>query len=85
MLLDKLQKKTDGGVLTDTVGTWMLAITFRSELVALITRSANSPADGASCPCCPCCWAIWVLSVLLLVSRPGQVGVVNANMLLELL
>lgn len=40
-------------VLTSTVTTWLLSVTFSTELVTLITRSTNSPPDRAGCPRCP--------------------------------
>lgn len=71
--------------LTNAMGAWVLAVAFCSELVALITSSADPPPNGACCSCCPCGGSVWMLSVFWLRPRPGEVWVVNSYMLLKLL
>lgn len=67
------------------MGTRVLAVTLSSQLVALITGSADSPADRASTTCGSCGWAIRMLPVLCLRSSPSEMRVVNSDMLLKLL
>lgn len=65
------------------MGTGVLAIAFRPELVALIARPANSPPNGTSRARRPR-GTIGVLPMLRLRSGPAHVRV-HSDMLLELL
>jgi hypothetical protein len=67
------------------MGTGVLAVAFCSQLVALVTCSANSPPDRACCSCCSRGGSIRVLSVLLLRPCPGEMWIVNSYVLLKLL
>lgn len=68
--------------LTDAMSTRMLAITLRPELVTLIAGPADPPPDGARRAGGSASWPIRVLAVLLLWTRPGQMWVVDSDMLL---
>jgi len=72
-------------ILTNAVGTGMLAIALGPELVALITRPADSPSDRASSPSSSRSRPIGVLAMLRLGPCPSEMWVVNSYMLLELL
>lgn len=50
----KLQKKGIDCLLTHTVSTWILSIAFCTQLVALVTCSANSPPDRTGSTCAGC-------------------------------
>jgi hypothetical protein len=67
------------------MGTRVLAITLRPELVALVTGPANPPPDGTRRTGGPASRSVRVLAVLLLWAGPGKMRVVNADVLLELL
>jgi hypothetical protein len=67
------------------VSTRVLSIALCPELVALVAGSADSPPDGTGRASSPGSRAVRVLPVLRLRTRPGQVRVLHANMLLELL
>jgi hypothetical protein len=72
------------------MSTRSLPITFRSELVALVAGSADSPADGARGAVArrpTITWArpIWVLAMLLIVASVNLAILMNIDVLLELL
>lgn len=67
------------------MGTGVLAIALCPELVALVTRPADSPADGARGTSGPRGTPVGMLAVLLLGPGAGEMGVVDADVLLELL
>ena len=67
------------------MGTGVLAIALRPELVALITGSADSAPYGTGSPGSSRCRAVGVLPMLGLGARPRKVRVVDAYVLLKLL
>lgn len=71
--------------LTDAMSTGMLTITLRPELIALVTSPADPPSDGTSRASRPASRSVGVLAMLLLWTLPGQMWVVDPNMLLKLL
>ena len=67
------------------MGTRVLAITLRPQLITLVTGPADSPPYGTSRASGPSSWAVRVLAVLLLRTLPGKVWVMDPYVLLELL
>jgi len=72
-------------ILTNAVGTWVLAIALCPQLVALVAGPADSSPDGTGRPSLPRCGAVRVLTVLGLRPTPLEMWVVNSHVLLELL
>jgi hypothetical protein len=68
------------------MSTWMLAIALCSELVALVASPADSPSNGTCRTSTPGRRTIGMLPVMLgLRALPGEMGVVDSYVLLELL
>ena len=67
------------------MGTGVLAIAFRPQLVTLIARPADPPPNRPCCPGRSSGGPIWMLPVLWLRPSPGEVRVMDADVLLELL
>lgn len=67
------------------MGAGVLAIALRPELVALVACAADSPPNGTGSAGSPRGRTVGVLAVLGLWSRPGEMGVVHAYVLLEVL
>lgn len=63
----------------------MLAVTFGPQLVALIAGPADPPPNRSGRPRRPGGRSIRMLPMLWLRAGPSKVGVMNADMLLELL
>ncbi len=67
------------------MGTRVLAVALGPELVALVTSAAYAAADGAGGASSTGRGPVVVLAVLRLGAGAGHVGVVDADMLLQLL
>lgn len=68
--------------LTNAMGTGVLAIALGSELVALVTGSADSPSDRTRGAGRPASWTVRMLPVLVLGTRPGEMWIVDTYVLL---
>ncbi len=80
-----VQTLAEKEVQTYAVGTRVLAVALGPELVALVAGAADPPPNGPSTAGDPRSRPVGMLSVLDLGSGAGQVRVVHAHMLLELL
>lgn len=87
MLIKRARSSTPSAqrVLTYAMGARVLPVAFRTELVALVTCPADSPANGPRPAGCPSCGAIGMLAMFRLRSASSKMWVMHPYVLLELL